>query len=306
MNDENIQPQEHEDPTDAWQQCGAVAADALWDARVQMHWALQVPAAVGKQLAEKQPADYHTSMGWLEERRALATEWSAGEPYVSSALQVATLNILLDHDNGSDTFDLNGKTLAEAYSWLQGRIAELGGKLPGELTGFDDMPAHAVRSDGAAFSADGAALSEWQRYFENADRLLHKLCTAFDFARPVRTWPHHFDVATLILFTEDANPASDKCIGIGFTPGDETWYREPYWYCTAHGAAIDASNLPELKGGGEWRTEGDRPSAILRHAAITAGATADEQADAVQSWAESAIVASKALLGLADVGRRLV
>ncbi|MGE0433985.1 MAG: DUF5996 family protein [Planctomycetota bacterium] len=295
MNEPVQQP--HDDPTSAWQSCGTIPADKLWDTRVQMHWALQIPAAVGKQLVEKAPMDSHTSLGWLEERRALATDWSASEPNVSAALQLATFRVLLDHDNGSDTYDLKGRSLADGYAWLQERIKAIGSMLPGELTGFDDMPPHAVRTSGAAFSPDPAALDEWQRFFENADRLLHKLCTAFDFASPVRTWPHHFDVATLIAFSATTDPATGKTIGIGFCPGDEAWYREPYWYCTPHGAEVDASNLPALRGGGEWRTDNGRPSAILRHAHIVAGGDAAAQAEQVQSFAESALVACKSLLG---------
>ena len=48
-----------------------------------------------------------------------------------------------------------------------------------------------------------------------------------DNATPVRCWPHHFDIATLLNIGQE----NLQSIGIGLSPGDSN-NREPYFYVT--------------------------------------------------------------------------
>jgi hypothetical protein len=66
-------------------------------------------------------------------------------------------------------------------------------------------------------------------------------------ASEVRSWPHHFDIATLIV------PAEGKSIGVGLEPGDQ-YYDEPYFYVNMY-PLPQASSLPDsLDGNGIWHT----------------------------------------------------
>ena len=69
---------------------------------------------------------------------------------------------------------------------------------------------------------------------------------------PVRCWPHHFDIATLLTI------APGQTIGVGLEPGDG-YYDEPYWYVNQY-PAPSATPGNQLEGGGvlaltrvDWR-----------------------------------------------------
>src|ERR1041384_8847530 len=51
-------------------------------------------------------------------------------------------------------------------------------------------------------------------------------------ASPVRCWPHHFDMATLISLDE-AKGEKGRSVNAGFSPGDEH-YEEPYYYVSPY------------------------------------------------------------------------
>jgi hypothetical protein len=61
---------------------------------------------------------------------------------------------------------------------------------------------------------------------------------------PVRCWPHHFDLDTLVTI------APGRTTGIGFSPGDE-FYNEPYFYVSLDPEPDEASLLP-LPAIGHW------------------------------------------------------
>ena len=61
-----------------WETLGAVDPRALIDARLQLHWAAQAAAAVGKQLLPHQPDFSEQSLEWLDGPRVLAQGVIAG------------------------------------------------------------------------------------------------------------------------------------------------------------------------------------------------------------------------------------
>ncbi len=66
-------------------------------------------------------------------------------------------------------------------------------------------------------------------------------------APPVRCWPHHFDLDTLVTV------APGRTCGVGFSPGDD-YYDEPYFYVSLF-PAPDAATLPRLGSIGHWHTK---------------------------------------------------
>jgi hypothetical protein len=65
-------------------------------------------------------------------------------------------------------------------------------------------------------------------------------------AAPVRCWPHHFDIATLV------EVAAGKTVGFGMDPGD-VYYTEPYFYVNMYPfpSAPPTTTLPI---GGSWHS----------------------------------------------------
>ena len=117
------------------------------------------------------------------------------------------------------------------------------------------MPAFAI-ADGARYAVDGEALGELAAWYAQRQpgaaarpgkRLIaHKLD-----APPVRCWPHHFDLDTLIYF-DRKEPV--RTMGVGFSPGDE-YYDEPYFYVSIY-PAPDVADAAAAAG--------DRPLARAR------------------------------------------
>lgn len=197
----------------------------LTDARLQLHWAAQLAATVGRTLAAPRADDSHTSFRWKNDALVQEDRFRSG-------LRLRDLTLLL-HDK---EFPLDGRTIDDGFAWLASR-------LPGLRKELDEpMPHHAV-ADGAPFSlADAAAFEELSRYYAEAARLLPAIHD------DVRCWPHHFDIATLLELD------GGKSIGAGLSPGDESC-DEPYWYVN-HSPATSRRDFPPLAGGGTWTTAG--------------------------------------------------
>jgi len=197
----------------------------LTDARLQLHWAAQLAATVGRTLAAPRADDSHASFRW---RGGALVQ----EDRFRSGLRLHDLTLLL----GDSAFALDGRTLDDGFAWLASHA-------PGVRKHFDDpMPHHAV-ADGAPFSLrDAEAFAELERCYAEAARLLPAIHD------DVRCWPHHFDIATLLEL------GGGKSIGAGFSPGDDSC-DEPYWYVNHH-PSTSRRDLPPLAGGGTWHTEG--------------------------------------------------
>jgi hypothetical protein len=279
-----------------WETLGAVDPRELIDARLQLHFAAQAAAAVGKQLVPHQPDYGEQSFQWQAGPRALAQGLVAGNPPFRAALRPSPAALLLLDDNGAvlEEFPLEGKTLDEAYEWTQIEVELLLGRhleKPLERPG-DDFPAHPV-ARGAVFSTSGPGFAELGRYFANADRVLRALADRNPGASPVRCWPHHFDLATLIPLDPGADPEKARSIGAGLSPGDGV-IAEPYFYVLPW-PAPPTQRLPQLAGGGRWQTAG-WVGAVLPASSFTNAATNGSQARRVEEFLDSAVAGSRLLL----------
>jgi len=197
----------------------------LTDARLQLHWAAQLAATVGRTLAPPRDDASHTSFRWVDDALVQEDEYRSG-------LRLHDLTLLL----GGREFALDGHTFDDGFAWLASRLPSVRKELD------EPMPHHAV-ADGAPFSLrDRTAFEELSRCYAEAARLLRPIHD------DVRCWPHHFDIATLLEFD------GGRSIGAGLSPGDESC-GEPYWYVN-HNPPTQRRDLPPLAGGGTWTTEG--------------------------------------------------
>ena len=274
----------------AWQKLGDPAPNDLKDARLQTHWATQIISTAGRTHLETKSDDSHTNLGWDEAHGALAGREVGG---YQAALRLADLTLLLLDGEKKIVAEqaLDGLTLDEGYAWLEQALKEHAG-LEGTLERPTyDMPEHPV-SQGSPLQLDPAAGAELTRWYSNADLILQKIAAEEPEATEVRCWPHHFDIATLII-EKEGDEENMVSIGIGLSPGDSN-YDEPYWYCQPW-PAPQYLERPMLHGEGFWHSENWVGGVLTATRQITAEPL-DAQARRAELFVRSAISGSRTLL----------
>lgn len=284
-----------------WEKLGDPSPDSLVDARLQLHHAARIASSVGFTFVEPAKDGSHTNLEWVDSLGALASKPVAGDPSFHAALDVAGLRLLLISGEDRRTilgfFDLDGQTVEAAYAWLESAVERFAGsKLSkGIVRSPNPVPAHPV-AGGQSFSfAAPEAFAELRRWFANSDRLCRKIEAETPQASPVRCWPHHCDMATLIEFQPAQGRDSGRSIGVGMTPGDED-YSEPYLYVTPWPYPHDPP-LPPLAGEGRWHSEGWL-GAVLTGPNLVAAGGADEQSQRATGFLSSALAACRELVGV--------
>jgi len=273
-----------------WETLGGIDPRSLTEARLQLHWMAQAAAAVGKQLVAHRPDYSEQSFQWSAGLRALVQDPADGDRPFRAGLRPSPPALLLagGDDEILRELPLDGRTLEEAYEWMREQVeALLGRPLAQPLESPGELPRHPI-AGGAPFSiSDPEAFAEIGRIYANADRLLRRVLERNPEASQVRCWPHHFDVATLIMLEAGADPEQARSIGVGLSPGDER-FTEPYFYVLPWPAP--KSDLPDLAGGGWWHTEG-WTGAVLEASRFTGA-----QARQVEDFLDSAVAACRRLL----------
>jgi hypothetical protein len=215
----------------AWQRAGAVASGQLGDARETLHHAAQLLALVGASYLLARADDSHTSVRWLADTRAFATEIVDALRPFRVALRASDLTLLFLEASGREAgmFPLSERTRNEAIAWLRARIGDAGRDPAALHTSLHFSIAHHATDDGAPFVRQSEGLEELSRWYANANALLEAQQAQRTGASDVRCWPHHFDIATLVRLS--GGPF--QTIGIGMSPGDAS-YNEPYFYVTPY------------------------------------------------------------------------
>ncbi len=233
---------------------GRTPPPSLVDARLLAHHALQWVARAGRANLRPAADDAHSSVEWHAALSALVSQpFQASGGEVRAGLRVAGFAlVVLRGEAVIDAFQLERKTDAEAGAWIDSKLRTLGLKPAGGVKLPYAVPDHAVaRGAGYDTSSAGRELGELARWFAGATDLLDefKAKLAGPRAGPVRCWPHHFDIATLVPLRGDA-----AGVGIGLSPGDE-FYAQPYAYVSPW-PRFDSEALPSLPAPGHWHTQG--------------------------------------------------
>jgi hypothetical protein len=159
---------------------------------------------------------------------------------------------LLDHDTERAAFPLNGCPVDSAAAWVRQQFAEHGVDANAyTLAKHFTIPPHRV-ADSAPFDASADdAFGELRSWYSNSALVLNRIVERTPGASPVRCWPHHFDIATLLDVTQGTSPR--KTISVGMEPGDG-YYAEPYFYASmSPGPGPDVAR-GDLEGGGMWHS----------------------------------------------------
>ena len=283
--------------TPEWEVVGQPAPRSLSEARLLLHWAAQVPAAVGHTFQAPAPDDSQSSLQWDDAHRMLVGHPVGTNQLARAALDLSNLSVVLlaVRDQPVAEFSLDRKTLDEAYEWMGSALTRFSDGVQGSLQRRDyDMPSHAVATGAMFSSAPRAEFEELSRWFANAHHALSRVKEEAAAASPVRCWPHHFDIATLINLDSDRDPQHARSINVGLSPGDGS-YDEPYWYVNPWPRPEDPE-LPEIEGGGHWHTEGWLGAVLPGSDLVAAGREATVQADGVDAFLNSALAAATRML----------
>jgi hypothetical protein len=236
-----------------WQEVGKVPPTSLVASRETLHHAAQLLALAGASYLRAERDDSHTSMTWREPMSAFVTEPITGASRIRFALRVVDLTLLVIDDSSGEeraAYPLEGKNRDRALDWMRGRAIDAG--LDGDrlLSRLHfSIAAHPTDTGDVFERPTDGTLEELSAWYADASIELEERRRAMSGAGPVRCWPHHFDIATLVRL-----PAGNtiETIGIGMSPGDAS-YAEPYYYVSPYPAP---RTTPDRLSAGRWHTTG--------------------------------------------------
>ncbi len=283
-----------------WQPLTRPRASDLRDMRLQLHWAAQLVAALGTTLLEPCADHAQTNLEWSQAHGGLLGRPVGEAGRLRALLRFAdfTVELLRDEGDGERTlkaWPLAGRRFAEVFAELEAAVGEALGRELRLCRPAHALPEHRVDPAGAGAPFGGGkdfALVELTRWFTNGDRALRELASQDPRATSVRCWPHHFDIATLLVLEREdpGDPSSEvtRSVGVGMTPGDGS-YADAYWYVTPWPYPANPT-LTKLDGGGIWHQDG------WIGAVLTSTALREPQAERFTAFLRSALAACEAMV----------
>jgi hypothetical protein len=242
--------------------------------RETVHHAAQLLALAGASYLPTLPDDSHTSMSWLEPAGALTTQPLVAATSLRFGLRVNDLTLITVEDvsDPSAVFPLDRRTRKDALEWMRSesrRHGLDGDRLQSRL--HYTISPHPT-DDGHPFQrATDGTLDELARWYGHASAVLEERRRSTVGAGPVRCWPHHFDIATLVDLPAGATL---QTIGIGLSPGDENC-PEPYYYVSPYPAP---GTLPRPLSIGSWHTTGWWGAALVGSEVVKQPTAAEQTA----------------------------
>jgi hypothetical protein len=239
-----------------WRKVEGVDWSALHEARLQAHHAVQWLARTARAYVTPGPDDSHTNLGWDDAIAGLTTHALPQGSVLGLSFSGLTLSLWDGSPvKGSPAIELAGRTDAEIRLWLGRHLSAKGLDADAlDAPSPYQMPEHPI-GRGGPYGAAGlaAALAELVAWYGNANDALgearQRIVARGIASPPVRCWPHHFDLDSLIPL---GSAAGGGTVGVGFCPGDE-YYDQPYFYVSRY-PPPDVAALPSLPPVGHWHT----------------------------------------------------
>lgn len=275
-----------------WKKLTNVSKKDLYDVRIMIHQAVQLPAITGRCLNNEDPSDITAALTWLNDKNAFASRFWNGNKH-RSVLNISQIKLsIVNKENATVAeFILIKKNFEETLNWLKEQASALGydknkitKKLPYQIPHYkyaDNQPFQEFNEN---------LLSEFQNLYANANHVLNIVKSEYN-SSDVLCWPHHFDIATTITVEENSDSSKSKSISLGMSPGDDS-YNQPYFYVYPWPYPEDKNNLPEIPVG-SWHTE-NWFGMVLTLNDITS--TKEDQFGIVSKFTTSSINAAKKLL----------
>ena len=261
----------------------------LHDARIQAHFAAQWLARAARAYIPARPDDDHTNLGWDDALGGFVTHALPDGARLGLKLADLTL-VILEHAGAdpSNALPLDGCGDGQARAWLGRQWAERG--LDPEALDAPPPYEMPVRGSGAVYTAAELAefLGALAVWYSNANAVLgarrRDIIGRIPGVPPVRCWPHHFDLDTLVTV------APGRTMGVGFSPGDD-FYDEPYFYISLY-PAPDVASLPCLPAIGHWHARPFTAAIATARGIVEAG---DQKREVEAFLSEAVEIAIKAL-----------
>lgn len=237
-----------------WRRLDSIPFEEIGKSRDMAHEAIQLIASTGISFAQKREDDSHTNCEWSRSLKAFVGNVFGVKNKICLGLNISDFKLLLLKENWTiiDELPLKKKNLEEVLAWLKNNFDNQGLESKKfDLERHYEIPVKTI-SEGGTFKVDNKqAFQELSDYFSNADLVIRAYISDLTNATPVRCWPHHFDIATLLNIGQE----NLQSIGIGLSPGDSS-NREPYFYVTMWPyPAIDQISFAELLNG-NWNFKG--------------------------------------------------
>ena len=257
---------------EVWEMQGAAPAGAA-EAREQVHRVVACVAAASRALL----GESGSHLDWLADARAFATPVVAGKLRIAFAPAKLALALTDAAGKAGDSFALAGKTSDDAAKWVAAQAAQHGA----EVSAVPGAPLTFTGSE---------AFEDLARSFGNAHRALLCVAAMTKSDQPVRLAPE------ALHLTGGVALGNGNSVGFGYCDGDSE-ITTPYYYAKPCPLPkqTDADALPELEGGGEWKTDGSWFGGILHRAEWIWYDAEQLQAGCVVSFLDSAVDASREL-----------
>ncbi|MEM1071701.1 MAG: hypothetical protein AAGH71_02620 [Planctomycetota bacterium] len=263
-----------------WELAGHHDPAAVTDAWRVLHYAAQAVAELGKGWAEERADDSHSTLVWVPDHDRLHDQFFAGRLSVGErparvVLRPWDMQLFLVDAEGEplDSVGLEGKTSDDSVAWVRERGLSLLGEARQASRAAPDLPEHPL-GRGASFSEPNQlAVAEMIRLYSNTDALLQALIESVagegDGHAEALIWPHHFDLASLLIVDRASDGSMASTVGVGLTPPDAL-VDEGYWYVSPWSSRpVDGRGVPPLDAGRWIERAGALPVAVLPTSAVT-------------------------------------
>lgn len=232
---------------------------ALHTVRVELHRAIQIVGATGRSYSPPSIEDAYGSLHWHGDSGIMMSQVVGTDQRIYAGLSFSKFVLGIYHEDGAeiDSLHLNGYRFAEAVAWFRKVLNNAG--LDGNVLSLDlpyEIPEYGTQSDQEFRFKHKKVFSEFSKLYENAALVLgYYQRNNSKNATEMKCWPHHFDLAIQLIYDVDGEPDQKNYIGLGFSPGDDT-YKRPYYYINLWPYPdIKEQDLPSFQGG-SWNTKG--------------------------------------------------
>jgi len=232
----------------SWNKIAPLPLSKLNEAKIELHRFVQLVAATGRSYYPSDSGDSHGTL--LFDSGILKGKKLPNQQYFG--LDIESFSLI---HSGDARFSLENKSPNDGVLWVKEQLSAMNFnpdqyslKLPYVIPDYGPDDLIAKPKERRYYQA-------FSQYYSNADFLLSQLKSTKYNNSDIICWPHHFDLATLKTLKSGTDPEESISIGIGFSPGDDT-YNQPYFYLTPwpYPEPTKISGL-ELESG-HWHTQG--------------------------------------------------
>ena len=235
----------------SWTAIDQVENARIYEARAQLHQAIQLLTATAISYGQPKPDDSHTALLWESGTNTFVSQPFG--PHLSFNISMGVMDLTCRVIHQGESFfeiSLHHTTLQQVASDLKFLLEDHG--LPKNeftMARHFELPDYAERWTRPFDISDRAAFELLRATYHNAYPLLRNLVQE-DGDKPLpMTWPHHFDMAVLLP------RHAGRSIGVGVSPGDDS-YSAPYHYVNVWPYPKPEAVKDKMLTHGRWHMEG--------------------------------------------------